>query len=117
MNTAKIAVYLIMTLLAVVIFFALTGMNLRDPMPAVTRIIDWSVNLNRTLTVRVQTFFARVRVRLFGGTAMDLPDQPARNQGESPLQRLGQAIGRFFRRLFGNLQQGPREEFVDPINQ
>lgn len=117
MNTAKIAVYIIMTLLAVVIFFALTGMNIRDPMPAVARIIDWSVNLNRTLTARVQTFFARVRVRLFGSTAIDLPEQPDRNRGASPLQRLGRAIGSFFQRIFSNLQQGPREEFVDPINQ
>jgi len=117
MNTAKIAIYLIMTLLAVVIFFALTGMNVRDPMPAVARIIDWSVNLNRTVSARVQTFFAQIRLKLLGRTTLDLPQNQGRGGVARPLERLGRAIANFFNRLFSGLREGPREEFVDPINQ
>jgi hypothetical protein len=117
MNTAKAALYIIMTLLAVVIFFALTGMNVRDPMPAVARMIDWSVRLNQTVSARIQGFFTRIRVRIFGSSAPNLPQAQSSGQVISPLQRLGRAIGNFFRNLFSGIQEGPREELVDPLDQ
>jgi len=116
MNTAKVALYLIMTLLAVVIFFALTGMDVRDPMPAVARIIDWSIQLNQRVNARVQGFFSRIRIKIFGGgDSTFTPNQPA-EPGNRPLARLGRAINNLFGNLFGGLRDNSQEEFVEPIN-
>ena len=64
MNVAKVALILIFLLLAVIIFFALTGMDVRNPMPAVVRILDWVVQLNRTLSRILQEFLFSVRMSI-----------------------------------------------------
>ncbi len=48
MNVAKVALTLIFLLLMIIIFFALTGLDVNHPMAAVERIIAWSARLNRT---------------------------------------------------------------------
>lgn len=117
MNTAKAALYIIMTLLAVVIFFALTGMNVRDPMPAVARIIDWSVRLNQTVSARIQGFFTRLRISIFGSSSASAPPVGGGDRAARPLQGIGQAIGNFFNKLFSGFRNNTRQEFVEPINQ
>ena len=64
MNSAKVILILIFLLLFVIIFFALTGMDVRNPMPAVVRILDWLVQLNRTLSRMLQEFFFSVRMSI-----------------------------------------------------
>ena len=98
MDFAKIALFLIMTLLAIVIFFALTGLDVRNPMPAVERILRWVADLNRTINARIQAFFYRIRTRFFGGAAV--PGNPGPSPGIDhaayPLERLGEAPGNLF---------------------
>ena len=64
MNAAKVVLILIFLLLLVIIFFALTGMDVRNPMPAVVRILDWVVQLNRTLSRMLQEFIFSVRMSI-----------------------------------------------------
>ena len=64
MNSAKVILILIFLLLFVIIFFALTGMDVRNPMPAVVRILDWLFQLNRTLSRMLQEFFFSVRMSI-----------------------------------------------------
>lgn len=64
MNVAKVALILIFLLLLVIIFFALTGMDVRNPMPAVVRILDWVVELNRTLSRILQEFIFSIRISI-----------------------------------------------------
>jgi len=65
MNVAKVALILIFLLLLVVIFFAMTGMDVNNPMAAVERIIGWTVELNRALNrmMRELLFSIRTSVR------------------------------------------------------
>ena len=61
MNVAKIALILIFLLLLVVIFFALTGLDVNNPMPAIERMLAWVVRLNRTLNVRMRNFMLSIQ--------------------------------------------------------
>lgn len=61
MNVAKIALILIFLLLLVVIFFALTGLDVNNPMPAIERILAWVVRLNRTLNVMMRNFMLSIQ--------------------------------------------------------
>ena len=56
MNVAKVALILIFLLLMVVIFFALTGMDVQNPMAAVERIVGWTIELNRSLNRMMREF-------------------------------------------------------------
>jgi len=64
MNSAKVVLILIFLLLSIIIFFALTGLDVRNPMPAVVRILDWVVQLNRTLSRMLQEFLFSVRMSI-----------------------------------------------------
>jgi hypothetical protein len=61
MNVAKIALILIFLLLLVVIFFALTGLDVNNPMPAIERMLAWVVRLNRTLNVMMRNFMLSIQ--------------------------------------------------------
>ena len=64
MNVAKVALILIFLLMAVIIFFALTGLDVRNPMPAIERILNWVVELNRTLNRIVRDFIFSIRASI-----------------------------------------------------
>ncbi|MDZ7844010.1 MAG: hypothetical protein U5K99_04305 [Anaerolineales bacterium] len=64
MNVAKAALFIIMTLLAIIIFFSLTGLDVKDPMPAVIRIIDWTAELNRTVNSFIQEVVLTIQTRI-----------------------------------------------------
>lgn len=64
MNVAKAALFIIMTLLAIIIFFSLTGLDVKDPMPAVIRIIDWTAELNRTANRIIQEIVLSIQTRI-----------------------------------------------------
>ena len=61
MNIAKVALILIFLLLLIVIFFALTGLDVNNPMPAVERILAWVIRLNRTLNVMMRNFILSIQ--------------------------------------------------------
>ncbi len=61
MNVAKVALILIFLLLLVVIFFALTGLDVNNPMPAIERILAWVVRLNRTLNMMMRDFILSIQ--------------------------------------------------------
>ena len=61
MNVAKVALILIFLLLLVVIFFALTGLDVNNPMPAIERILAWVVRLNRTLNMMMRDFIFSIQ--------------------------------------------------------
>lgn len=61
MNVAKVALILIFLLLLIVIFFALTGLDVNNPMPAVERILAWVIRLNRTLNVMMRNFILSIQ--------------------------------------------------------
>jgi hypothetical protein len=61
MNAAKVVLILILLLLLVIIFFALTGMDARNPMPAIEQILKWLVELNRTLSRMLMDFLFSIR--------------------------------------------------------
>ena len=56
MNVAKVALTLILLALLIIIFFALTGLDIDHPMAAVARIIAWSIRLNRTINM-IERYF------------------------------------------------------------
>ncbi|MCJ7716284.1 MAG: hypothetical protein MUO54_07170 [Anaerolineales bacterium] len=64
MNTAKVALILIFLLLLIIVFFALTGLDVNHPMAAVERIIAWSARLNRIANQMLRDFFISIRVWL-----------------------------------------------------
>ncbi len=61
MNVAKVALILIFLLLMVIVFFALTGLDVNNPMPAIERILAWVVRLNRTLNVMMRDFIISIQ--------------------------------------------------------
>ena len=113
MNVARIALFLILTLLAIVIFFALTGLDVRNPMPAVERMIAWTGQFNRTINARINAFFYRLRVRIFGGETPSPPQDLGVDQAVGPLERLGRSLSSFFSSIFRDLFSGARESFRD----
>jgi len=62
MNVAKVALTLIFLLLLIIIFFALTGLDVNHPMAAVERIITWSARLNRTVNLMLRELFLSIRI-------------------------------------------------------
>ena len=64
MNVAKVALILIFLLLLVIIFFAMTGMDVNNPMIAVERIIGWTIELNRTLNRMMREFMFSIRTSI-----------------------------------------------------
>jgi hypothetical protein len=64
MNVAKVALILIFLLLLIIVFFALTGLDVRNPMPAIERILAWTIELNRSVSRAIQNFFASVRISI-----------------------------------------------------
>jgi hypothetical protein len=64
MNVAKAVLIIIFLLLMIIIFFALTGLDVRNPMPTVVRVLDWLVQLNRTLSRMVKEFLFSVRMSI-----------------------------------------------------
>ena len=62
MNVAKVALILIFLMLLIIIFIALTGLDVNHPMAAYERIIAWSVRLNRTINLMVRDFFLSIRI-------------------------------------------------------
>jgi cell shape-determining protein MreC len=61
MDVSKVALILIVLLLLIIIMFALTGLDVNNPMPAVERIIAWAVELNRSLSRMLRDFLLSVR--------------------------------------------------------
>lgn len=61
MNIAKVALILIFLLLLVIIFFALTGLDVNNPMPAIERILAWAVRMNRTLNMMMRNFILSIQ--------------------------------------------------------
>ncbi len=62
MNVAKVALILIFLLLLILIFFALTGLDVNHPMAALERIVAWSARLNRTVTQMLRGLFLPIRI-------------------------------------------------------
>ncbi len=115
MNIAKIALMIIMTLLVIVIFFALTGMNVKDPMPAVERIIAWTARLNRSVNARLGGFFSKVRSFILGADR-DLNVPNVETEGATrPLQNFGRSIGNFFDRIFNRMRENAEPDIIEPI--
>ncbi len=61
MNVAKVALILIFVLLLVVIMFALTGLDVNNPMPTIERILAWAVRMNRTLNMLMRDFILSIQ--------------------------------------------------------
>ncbi len=61
MNVAKVFLILIFLALLIIVFFALTGLDVNNPMAAVERIIAWSIRLNRTVNMMIREFFLSIR--------------------------------------------------------
>jgi hypothetical protein len=61
MNVAKVALTLILLALLIIIFFALTGLDIDHPMAAVERIIAWSIRLNRTINMMIRELFLSIQ--------------------------------------------------------
>ena len=61
MNIAKVALILIFLLLLVVIFFALTGLDVNNPMPSIERVLAWAVRMNRTLNMMMRNFILSIQ--------------------------------------------------------
>lgn len=61
MDVSKVALILIVLFLLIIIMFALTGLDVNNPMPAVERIIAWAVELNRSLSRMLRDFLLSVR--------------------------------------------------------
>jgi hypothetical protein len=66
MNVAKVALTLIFLLLMILIFFALTGLDVNHPMVALERIIAWSGRLNRTVNLMLRELFLSIQIWLQG---------------------------------------------------
>ena len=113
MNVARVALYIILTLLMIVIFFALTGLDVRNPMPAVERSIAWLGRFNRSINARINAFFYRIRVRVFGGETPGPPQDLGVDQAVGPLEQLGRSLSSFFSNMFRDLFSGVRESFRD----
>ena len=64
MNVAKVALILIFLLLLVVIFFAMTGMDVNNPMIAIEKIVGWTIELNRTLNRMMREFMFSIRTSI-----------------------------------------------------
>ncbi|MGB2965267.1 MAG: hypothetical protein WBB69_14900 [Anaerolineales bacterium] len=61
MDVSKVALILIVLFLLIIIMFALTGLDVNNPMPAVERIIAWAVELNRSVSRMLRDFLLSVR--------------------------------------------------------
>jgi len=61
MNVAKVALILILLALLIIIFFALTGLDIDHPMAAFERIIAWSIRLNRTINMMIRELFLSIQ--------------------------------------------------------
>jgi len=61
MNIAKAVLIMIFLALLIIIFFALTGLDVNHPMAAVERIIAWMGRLNRTINLMIREFFLSIR--------------------------------------------------------
>jgi hypothetical protein len=66
MNVAKVALTLIFLLLMILIFFALTGLDVNHPMVALERIIAWAGRLNRTVNLMLRELFLSIQIWLQG---------------------------------------------------
>lgn len=62
MNIAKAVLIMIFLALLIIIFFALTGLDVNHPMAAVERIIAWMGRLNRTINLMIREFFLSIRI-------------------------------------------------------
>ncbi len=62
MNLAKAVLIIIFLALLIIIFFALTGLDVNHPMAAVERIIAWSTRLNRTINMMIRDLFLSIRI-------------------------------------------------------
>ena len=62
MNVSRVALILIFLLMLIVIFFALTGLDVNHPMAAVERIIAWSARLNRTVNLMLRELFLSIQI-------------------------------------------------------
>jgi len=62
MNIAKAILIMIFLALLIIIFFALTGLDVNHPMAAVERIIAWMGRLNRTINLMIREFFLSIRI-------------------------------------------------------
>ncbi len=61
MNVAKAALILILLALLIIIFFALTGLDIDHPMAAVERIVAWSIRLNRSINMMIREIFFSIQ--------------------------------------------------------
>jgi len=66
MNVAKAALTLIFLLLMILIFFALTGLDVSQPMVALERIIAWAGRLNRTVNLMLRELFLSIQIWIQG---------------------------------------------------
>ena len=64
MNVAKVVLILIFLVLLVIIFFALTGLNVNNPMDALERILAWTIELNRSLNRMMREFMFSIRTAI-----------------------------------------------------
>ena len=61
MDVSKVALILIGVLILIIIMFALTGLDVNNPMPAIERAIAWAAELNRTLSRMLLDFLISIR--------------------------------------------------------
>ncbi len=62
MNLAKAVLIIIFLALLIIIFFALTGLDVNHPMAGVERIIAWATRLNRTINMMIRDLFLSIRI-------------------------------------------------------
>ena len=64
MNVAKVVLILIFLVLLVIIFFALTGLDVNNPMGALERTLAWTIELNRSLNRMMREFMFSIRTAI-----------------------------------------------------
>ncbi len=64
MNVAKVVLILIFLVLLVIIFFAITGLDVNNPMIALERIVAWTIQMNRSLNRMMREFMFSIRTSI-----------------------------------------------------
>ena len=67
MNLSKWILIIIFFTLVVFIFFYITGLNIKNPVPAVERMLAGLARLNQTINYHMRTFYQSIRTRLNEG--------------------------------------------------
>lgn len=67
MNLSKWALIIIFLALLILVFFTLTGLNIKNPVPAVERGLAGLARLNRAINLQMRTFYQSIRIRINEG--------------------------------------------------